>query len=485
MKRSFFVNLLLLIAINLIIKPIYIFGIDRNVQNLVGEHNYGLYFTFFTLCMIFMVIGDAGLQNYNSTQVASGKVQYASFFPNILVARLLTSFLFIVIIMSLSLFGIYNKEDMSLLYLVMAGQIMSSFLLLIRTNISGHGYFKVDSIFSSLDRLFLIFLCGFFMWNETLRSSFTIYKFASLQLISYLIVIVICVVWMAIVLPKLDFSLSNINIKKILKSSLPYALVIFLMIIYSRSDIIILERMLPDGAKQAGIYAASFRILDALNMIGYLAGTLLLPMFSKISNDKKQLEELYMLSLKLLSVFTSLFSIVVIFYRHEIMHMLYNNADEVWGNVLGILMFSFIGITLSYISGCHLTANGHLRSMIRSFSIAIAFNIVLNLLVIPHFKVIGVAIVAAITQIFILIIQTKWSMKLSGLHINRTNWIRFLSFISLFIVICMVFKKILPLLWYYKAGITSIFGLLISGMVGFFSFEKIPDPIKRFFIKAR
>ncbi len=485
MKKSFFVNLLLLITINLIIKPLYIFGIDRNVQNLVGEHNYGLYFTFITLCMIFMVIGDAGLQNYNSTQVASGNVQYANFFPNILVARLLTSLLFIVIILSLSYFGVYNKENMPLLYIVMAGQIMSSFLLLIRTNISGHGYYKVDSIFSSLDRLFLIFLCGFFMWNESFRQSFTIYKFASLQLISYVIVIIICIIWMVIFLPKLNFSIKNLNIKKVLKSSLPYAIVIFLMIIYSRSDIIILERMLPDGPKQAGIYAASFRILDALNMIGYLSGTLLLPMFAQITNDKKQLEDLYMLSLKILAVFTSLFAIVVIFYRYEIMHMLYKNADEIWGDVLGILMFSFIGITLSYISGCHLTANGHLRSMIKSFSIAIVFNILLNLILIPQFKVIGVAIVAAITQIFILIIQTKWSMKLSGLYINRTTWLRFIAFICLFLIISITIKNILPVLWYYKAGITSIFGVLISGLVGIFSFERLPSQIKRFFIKAR
>jgi O-antigen/teichoic acid export membrane protein len=257
------------------------------------------------------------------------------------------------------------------------------------------------------------------------------------------------------------------------------------MIIYSRSDIIILERILPDGAKQAGIYAASFRILDALNMIGYLSGTLLLPMFAQINNDKKQLEELYMLSLKILAVFTSLFSIVVIFYRHEIMHLLYKNADEVWGDVLGILMFSFIGITLSYISGCHLTANGHLRSMIKSFVIAIVFNILLNLILIPRFKVVGVAVVAAITQMFILIIQTKWSMKLSGIRINRATWLRFGLFISLIIIISLTFKKILPLLWYYKAGITSIFGLLISGMVGIFSFDKLPSQFKRYFTKAR
>lgn len=484
MKRSFFINLLLLVAINLIIKPVYIFGIDRNVQNLVGEHNYGLYFTFVTLCMILTVIGDAGLQNYNSTQIASGKANYNTFFPGIVIARLITSVLFIIIILGIALLGGYKNEDILLLLVVMAGQILSSFLLLIRTNISGHGFYKIDSLFSALDRLFLILLCGFFMWNESLKPSFTIYKFASFQLFSYLIVILICITWMFFYLPPIVLKWENIKVKRLLKSSFPYAVVIFLMIIYSRADILLLERMLPDGAKQAGIYAASFRLLDAMNMIGYLAGTLLLPMFAQTSNDKNQFKELYMLSLKSLTIIASILSIVVIIYRHEIMYLLYINANDTWGDVLGVLMFSFVGITLSYISGCHLTANGHLKGMIRTFTIAIAFNVLLNILLIPHFKVLGVAIVAAITQVFILIIQTKWSLKLAEFNIGRDIWFRFLSFIVLFLILSLIIKKFLPVEWYYKAGITPIFGVLILGLLGIFSIKNLPTQIKAFFSKV-
>jgi O-antigen/teichoic acid export membrane protein len=52
------------------------------------------------------------------------------------------------------------------------------------------------------------------------------------------------------------------------------------MAFYNRIDGVMLERMLDNGQEQAGIYAQSFRILDAASMIAFLFSGLLLPMFS-------------------------------------------------------------------------------------------------------------------------------------------------------------------------------------------------------------
>ncbi|MEZ4982584.1 MAG: hypothetical protein R2769_13575 [Saprospiraceae bacterium] len=45
MQREFNLNIIMLVAINLLIKPFFIFGIDRTVQNVVGTSEYGMYFT--------------------------------------------------------------------------------------------------------------------------------------------------------------------------------------------------------------------------------------------------------------------------------------------------------------------------------------------------------------------------------------------------------------------------------------------------------
>ena len=57
MKKEFLFNLVLLVAVNAVVKPVYIFGIDRGVQNLVGTKAYGVYSSLFAFTFL--------LQNVN------------------------------------------------------------------------------------------------------------------------------------------------------------------------------------------------------------------------------------------------------------------------------------------------------------------------------------------------------------------------------------------------------------------------------------
>ena len=70
MKREFILNLALLIAVNALVKPIYIFGIDRNIQNLVGSDSYGVYYALINFTFLGVVINDLGIQNFNAREIA-------------------------------------------------------------------------------------------------------------------------------------------------------------------------------------------------------------------------------------------------------------------------------------------------------------------------------------------------------------------------------------------------------------------------------
>ena len=50
-----------------------------------------------------------------------------------------------------------------------------------------------------------------------------------------------------------------------------------------------LRRLHEDGAAEAGIYAAGFRLLDAFNMVGFLMAGFLLPFISRHWPDLKQI----------------------------------------------------------------------------------------------------------------------------------------------------------------------------------------------------
>jgi O-antigen/teichoic acid export membrane protein len=89
-------------------------------------------------------------------------------------------------------------------------------------------------------------------------------------------------------------------ILKIMKKSYPFALLMVLMSVYYRIDSVMLERMLPGGNVEAGIYAQAFRILDAFTMFAFLFATLLLPMYSRMIRKGNPVEDLTVFSFMIL-----------------------------------------------------------------------------------------------------------------------------------------------------------------------------------------
>ena len=70
MQQKFLSNLVLLLLLNLVIKPVAIFGIDATVQNQVGSEEYGLYFSLLNFTYLFNILLDLGINNFTTKNVA-------------------------------------------------------------------------------------------------------------------------------------------------------------------------------------------------------------------------------------------------------------------------------------------------------------------------------------------------------------------------------------------------------------------------------
>ena len=69
-QKDFIFNIILLIFLNLLIKPFWILGIDVGVQNRVGAESYGLYFAVFNFTFLFNMLLDMGITNFNNRNIA-------------------------------------------------------------------------------------------------------------------------------------------------------------------------------------------------------------------------------------------------------------------------------------------------------------------------------------------------------------------------------------------------------------------------------
>lgn len=402
MKRKFVTNLILLVFLNLLVKPFWIFGIDRTVQNLVGDQSYGFYFALFNFSMILNIFLDLGITNYNNRNIARHNFLLPKHLSNIVGLKLVLAIVYAVFCLTVAAIIGYDKIHFHLLFFLIFNQFLISFTLYLRSNISALHLFRTDSIVSVLDRTIMIAICSVLLFHRSFRPYFTIQWFVYAQTVAYIFTALIT---LAIVLKKSGKISVRFNTRfflVFLRKSYPYALLILLMSLYNRIDSVMLERLLPGeiGHEQAGIYAQAFRLLDAVSMFGVLVAGLLLPIFSKMIKQREPVGQMVKLSFTLLIVPAIIIAVSSVYYDGEIMSLLYKSNTAYSSDILGILMIGFIGIATTYIFGTLLTANGSLKQLnIMAFS-GMVLNVVLNLILIPRLQAYGSAYASLSTQIF-------------------------------------------------------------------------------------
>ncbi len=402
MKRKFVTNLVLLLFLNLLVKPFWIFGIDRTVQNLVGDENYGFYFALLNFSLILNILLDVGITSYNNRNIAQHTFLLPKHLSNIVGLKLLLAFIYAAFSLIVAAIIGYNKIQIHLLIFLIFNQFLVSFIQYLRSNITALHLFRTDSLISVLDRTLMIIICSILLFTKTFRENFIIEWFVYAQTAAYLLTAIIT---FAVILQKsgkIKVAFNPVFFLVFLRKSYPYAILFLLMSLYNRIDSVMLERILPGsrGHEQAGIYAQAFRLLEAVSMFGVLFSGLLLPIFSKMIKQGEPIGQMVKLSYTLLIVPAIIIAVSSLYYDQEIMSVLYKSNTAYSSDILGLLMIGFTGIATTYIFGTLLTANGSLKQLnLMAFS-GMVLNITLNLILIPRFEAYGSAYASLTTQLF-------------------------------------------------------------------------------------
>jgi O-antigen/teichoic acid export membrane protein len=296
------------------------------------------------------------------------------------------------------------------------------------------------------------------LWNKTLRPYFRIEWLIYSQTIAYLLT-ALCVYFTVLTKVKQRFSKIEFSfIKKIIRSSLPYALLFLLMSMSLRIDSVLLERLLPNGDVQAGIYAQAYRLLDAACQLGYLVAGLLLPIFAKLIYDKAKLKQIVEFSAPILLIPACIIVFILFVYRNQVMQLLYHNHIESSVTIFSILILSFIPISASYIYGTLLTANGNIKAINIIAFAGVIVNIGLNIVLIPVFQAKGSAIANLATQLVTCLAQLVLAQRLFKLKIIYK---RTLFFIVIMIIVGLIISNLL-IYWVLGAVITATVSIIIA-----------------------
>ncbi len=425
MRRVFVTNLALVLVLNLLVKPFYILGIDAEVQVRAGTEAYGMYAALLSLSFLLNILLDFGITNWNTRHIAQNTAHMRDQVSGILTVRALLAFLYGAVIMIVAIVIGYRGTQLTLLAILAFNQLLVSTILYLRSNIAGSQRFAQDSLLSVLDRVLLIGICAWLLWGRFAHKPVPIVWFAFAQTAAYGITALIA---FALVAKYAGFPRprwKGVFTRDLLRQSFPFALLVLLMSFYYRTDTLMLERMSPDGARHAGIYAQGFRFFESFNMLGFLFAGLLLPMFSRMLKEKTDVGPLTGLALRLVLTGTLIVAVIGCFYSSEVLRLRYHESTEPAAPpAFAVMIWSFVAVCITYIFGTLLTASGDLRTLNWMAACGMVLNIGLNLVLIPRYQALGAAWAGLITQSLtalaqVLIAARKFHLRPSVRHLSR------------------------------------------------------------------
>jgi O-antigen/teichoic acid export membrane protein len=458
-SRRFYSSLSLLVVLNLVIKPLWIFAIDRQVQNTVGLQEYGQYFSLFNLSIVLSFLLDWGITTYLNRQLASQQENLVDKAGYFLFIKLAFAISYSLIVVAIAYFSKVTRWDIVLAVILI--QALTSFFLFFRSIITAHQWFQTDAWLSVLDKTLMIVLCGSFLFLPYTFGFITLDKFLWSQVACTSLALLISA---AILFRKsIRFSLSKPPpgiLRRLFVSALPFAIIILLMSIHYRADGFLLERIHPNGSYEAGVYAGAYRLLDAANMVGFLFASFLLPFVARLQNDLAAIQNVILNTRHFLLVFSVGVSCIAIFLAPWIQYLLYHHTDPYSIEVLQFCLPSLIGYSLVSIYGTVMTATGHLRSLCYIVGVSVVVNIILNFVLIPSMGAKGSCIAALVSQTGCGIAAMLYVTYQMRIKVPSYSWGIYLL-VALFLAAFFNWGKLLPVNELTLISTASVITLLI------------------------
>jgi len=404
MQQLFLRGLIITLVLNLLVKPATIFGVDVVMQNELGTETYGIFQTVLNFTFLFSMIMDMGITNFMTRLIAQHPHLIRHYSNQLFTLRIVLAVVYIVWTTLLFLLFDMGWSYWWVLALLLLHQVNINTVNYVRAYTGGLMRFGMDAVLSVMERsvylvLGLLILYTTLVHHLSLKLFVGIFVGASTSSLVFALLVYFSIVG----LPKWKWN--TVFFKAIFKKSLPFALLVILMMLYTRLDAVLLARLHHDGRTQVGYYIQGFRLLDACWMFGILFGSLLLPVFSRLLKEKSSVSGIMTNAFNILVGGGILMVALTFGMVQPLFDAIYKDAVEVSYQSWIFLALSFIPMCFTIVFGTLLTANGSMKQLnIISFS-GLVIAIGLNCMLAPFYGALGTAISTFCTQLVVGVLQ--------------------------------------------------------------------------------
>lgn len=401
MSRSFRMNSLLrnmgwLTLPNAIVKPLWFVFITYVCIRFMGLEQYGV----MTAALALMSICDGSLTlgstPYTIREVARDTSRSSEFFSNLLVSRMLLSLVAVGI--GLSIRVILGTGALDVVLFAGSYVFFRNLIEYCRALFRAHERFHMEADSTVLEKVLVV---GGGSWALLLvpDAASALLGMSAGMALAFLFNLG----WTTRTLAPFQFGeIAWSFYRKALPHALPLGLSSLFVLLYYRTDSIMIEAM--EGQLVTGQYGLAFRITEAMILLPYIVTGVLLPRLSALhDSDRTAFRRLFRQGMLGMTGLAGVASAAVWVLAPWIIHVLDPSPEALPSiDLLRVLVLSFVLNAVNQIGITHLTATHRQNRLAVVLAAAAVLNISLNLILIPEFSATGAAWATVVTQMVIL-----------------------------------------------------------------------------------
>ena len=213
-------------------------------------------------------------------------------------------------------------------------------------------------------------------------------------------------------------------------------------------------------------------------MVSYLFSVILLPLFSKMIKENRKITDVMGAAFHLLLIITTAFVAISLLYSRELMELLYNKHIEESAEVYRWLSFCFVPISMTYIFGTLLTANGSLKYLNIIAGLGMLMNIGLNFILIPLFQQNGAAITSLITQTVTAALQAWLALKIFKVKFDWKYCLKIVFYVFAVAVAAVAVRYALSASWIVKTAVSLVLFVVMAFAVRILSLKDVKSLVE-------
>lgn len=374
----------------------------------LSQEHFGKFSFALALSLIAMILADLGIGTLLVREVSRNKALAGKYFINAFSVKVFLSIItYLIVVVVLNMLK-YPDDTRYVVYIVWLFTILSTFTELFYSIFRAFEVMAYDA-FLKIVRMALLSIASLYV----LFKGYGVFAFSLTFVLVESIVVLIALLIALKKFIKLKPSIGYFDysfMRALLKKALPFGLSAVFGMTYFFIGTVMLSKIRGDA--EVAIYSAAYNIALALLFIPTVYTNAIYPVLSRYYHERKrELKTLYEKSFKYLYIIGLPISIGLYLLAGRIIFFLYGESYS--GAIIALKVISlylFIKF-INFLFGTLLASIDEQNKRMIGQGITAAFNIILNVMLIPKIGYIGAALSTLITEIFLFVIYYLYVSK--------------------------------------------------------------------------